>query len=299
MDVFVTGFDGYVGSHAVAALRTRGARIHALVRNADGAAKAERIGLVPVFGDLAKPASLAAAVASVDAVAHFAASDNPAFLPVNVVAIDAMVRALKPGAAFVTHGGSMVFGEQGRLEPACHPAFDPPPPLAGRAELDRGLLARARDGKRVFIVYGSFVFGGTGAMIPNALAAAGKATGSSAYPDDGSAVWSGVHVEDWADLMARVLFSDDPGGTPVLAAGQDVKIIEAAKALASAFDPPLPTRSIDLDEGRQLWPFFADGLTLYQRFDAQDARRRFGWSPTPRMLSSAFGEAVAVQNVSL
>jgi len=293
MNVFVTGFEGYVGSHAVAALRAKGARVSALVRDAVGAEKADRLGVTPVAADLSKPATLVASVEAADAVAHFAASDNPAFLPVNTAAIDAMIGALRPGAVFATHGGTMVFGEQGRLAPATEPQFNPPPPLAGRAALDRHILEQARYGKRVHIIYGSFVFGGHGAMIPNAMADAAKATGSSAYLSGESPVWSGVHIEDWADLMARVIFSSDPGGTPVVAAAQDVRIVDAATALANAFQPPAPTRSVDIDEGRRLWPFFADGLQLYQRFAGNDAFERFGWKPEPRSLASAFEEAIA------
>lgn len=293
MKVLVTGFEGYVGSHAVIALRASGVEISVLTRDAGSAERAEAAGLTPISGSLELPETLAKATASVDSVAHFAASDRPDFLPVNIAAIDAMIGALKPGGVFLTHGGTMVFGEQGRDRPARDPRFAPPPPLSARAELDSTILQRARDGKRTFVVYGAFVFGGRGAMIPSTLASAAVQNGFSGYPGDGNAVWSGVHVEDWGDLMARVVVSDDPGGRPVVAAGQNVVIAAAAQTLAQTMVPPVSTRSVSIDEARRLWPFFADGLALYQRFDPTDAEERFAWKPDPRPLNLGFSDALS------
>ena len=291
MKIFVTGYDGYVGSHAVAALTARGAVLSVLVRDAAAAHRAEALGFSPVVADLAAPETLTPSIRASDAVAHFAASDAPAFLPVNRLAIEMMLDQLKPAAAFVTHGGSLVFGEQGRDTPAKLPEFNPPTPLAARAELDKMILADNRPHRRNFIVYGSLVFGGRGAMIPNALARAAAAGDASTYPLPGDAIWSGVHIADWADLISRIVYSDDRGRTPVFAAAQDIAISDAAAAIGRALVPSKPAQPVTLDEARGLYPFFADALSIFQRFDGTDAADRFGWQPEQRNLEFAAAEA--------
>ena len=280
MKVFVTGFDGYVGSHAVAALGIRGAEVTALCRDDAAEAKALQIGLKVARGSLENPAWLADVVSSHDAVAHFAASDHPAFLPVNRVAIDAMMAALPTSGAFLMHGGSLVFGEQGRDIQAESPVFNPPPPLAGRAALDQHVLEDGPAKMRVYLVYGAFVFGGRGAMIPNALRAAAAQHDSSGFPGSGEAIWSAVHVADWADLMALAIVDGPAGHHAVMASASDISIANAAAAIGASLNPPKPARTIDLETARERYPFFADALTLYQRFSPDRARAMFGWNPT-------------------
>ncbi len=78
--ILVTGANGFVGSHMVPALVDAGHRVHALVRDDDGAAKvtarlspAQRESLETRRGDVTRPETLPGALAGVDAVLHLVA----------------------------------------------------------------------------------------------------------------------------------------------------------------------------------------------------------------------------------
>jgi nucleoside-diphosphate-sugar epimerase len=282
--IFVTGFDGYVGSHVVSALCARGIVPAVMARNDAAAAKATAQGLGVHRVTIDDVATLADIAAGVDGIVHCAASDNPAFLPTNAAAIDAMVGGLRDSASFVMHGGTMVFGDTGRDGAGPAPAFNPPPPLAPRAELDRRVLAATR--VRTGIAYGAFVFGGAGAMIPQTLVAAAQKTGVSGYPDDGGAIWSAVHVADWGDLIARMVLAEGVTTGAMFAAAQTIAIRDAAQAVASGFSPPLPVRGFNSEEAQAAWGFFGAALRLNQRFDARPARELLGWAPPPRDIAA-------------
>jgi nucleoside-diphosphate-sugar epimerase len=75
MLVLVTGATGFIGSHAVAALRRDGHDVRILVRNPDRVAPAlEPHGVTAsvVIGDMTDPAAVADAVSGCDAVVHAA-----------------------------------------------------------------------------------------------------------------------------------------------------------------------------------------------------------------------------------
>lgn len=67
MNVLVTGGTGFLGSRVLPALQTRGHTVRALVRDA---AESTPAGVEPVRGDVTEAASLAGAMAGVDAVVH-------------------------------------------------------------------------------------------------------------------------------------------------------------------------------------------------------------------------------------
>jgi nucleoside-diphosphate-sugar epimerase len=290
--VLVTGWDGYVGSHVVAALKTRPVEIHVMTRNEESARVARVQALVPHTIALEDSATLGRIVGQMSAVAHLAASDNPAFLPVNRQAIDAMISGLPAGASLVMQGGSMVFGDTGPSIVTGRPDMNPPPAMADRAALEQHILDSTSTGIRTHIVYGSFVFGGRGALIPNKLVAAAKAVGYSGFIGDGSAVWSAVHVEDWADLIVRVLLDGKTSGQPVFAAQQQVRMRDAAAMVGRAFTPARAERSVSMEVGLGLWNFFAPGFAISQNFDGQMAREAYGWNPEPRTLEAEFAALV-------
>ena len=282
--IFVTGFDGYVGAPVVSALRARGIMPAVMARNDAAAAKATAQGLGVHRVTIEDIAALTQIATSVDGIVHCAASDNPAFLPANAAAIDAMIGGLRDGASFIMHGGTIVFGDTERDGAGPSPAFNPPPPLAARAALDRRVLEETR--VRTGIAYGAFVFGGAGAMIPQTLVAAAQKTGLSGYPDDGGAIWSAVHVADWGDLIARMVLAEGAATGAMFAAAQTITIHEVAQAVASGFSPPLPVRALSSEEAQAAWGFFGAALTLNQRFDARPARELLGWAPPPRDIAA-------------
>lgn len=73
MKVLVTGGAGYIGSHAVRALRRRGFEVRILDNLSTGDARLAE-GFELIRGDLRNPQQAATAVSGVDAVMHFAAS---------------------------------------------------------------------------------------------------------------------------------------------------------------------------------------------------------------------------------
>lgn len=284
IQIFVTGFDGYVGAHVVSALRARGIMPSVMAHNDAAAAKATAQGLGVHRVTIEDVATLASIAGEVDGIVHCAASDNPAFLPSNAAAIDAMIGGLPAGASFVMHGGTMVFGDTGRDGACPAPAFNPLPPLGARATLDRRVLDETR--VRTGIAYGAFVFGGAGAMIPQTLVAAAQKAGVSGYPDDGGALWSAVHVADWGDLIARMALAEGAATGAMFAAAQTITIHEAAQAVASGFSPPLPVRAFSSEEAQAAWGFFGAALALNQRFDSGSARALLGWAPPPRDIAA-------------
>lgn len=284
--LFLTGHEGYVGSHVVTALLRRGAALKVMVRDEAAAARATAHGLEPVRAGLEDIGTLIAVARGVDGIGHFAASENPAFLRLNRAAIGSMLDGLAPGAVFLMQGGSMVFGDTGPDGAGADPAFNPPTALAARASLEAEVLART--GPRTHVCYGSLVFGGAGAVIPNVLLRAARMAGQAAHIGDGTAIWSAVHVEDWADLMARMLLDGTTAGRKVFPAAQDITMRAVAEAVAGAFDPPLPVRSVTAEEGLALWGFLGPGFALNQRFPGAPAREAHGWAPLPRDIAAEF-----------
>jgi nucleoside-diphosphate-sugar epimerase len=280
MRVFLTGVTGYVGRHVAEELIGDGHEVGVMVRGEADDAAARHLGVWPIRVRLDDPDGLRAVVAEVDAVAHHAASDHPDFLPVNRVAVAAMVQALRPGGAFVTHGGSLVFGDTGaRIFDGTEP-FNPPPFLSERAALERALLAAGpARGLRVAIAQASLAYGeGTGSVIPTALARAALAAGAAGYPAEGERGWSAVHVRDWARLVAAAVRHAPVGGNSFPAGGPPVPMRDLATLIAAAagLGAPVP---VSRTEAARRWGPLGPALFLNQVFSFARAEAVLGWTP--------------------
>lgn len=276
MKILMTGTTGYVGQATRQALEADGHRVLAIHRPGtagDG---------VPIA--LADTDALTQAAASVDGVVHAAASDAPDFAPVHAAAARALLAGLRPGAGFVMQGGSAVFGPVGP-DPVADPAYAPPPPLAARAALDAEVLSTS-GGVRASVVYGSFLYGGTGGMLPGLMAETARKTGRVILPGTGAQVWSAAHIADFGSLMARAVL-DAPGGHPLFAAADHIIMADVGQALGQALQ--LPVDSVSVDAGSAAYGLFASVLAMNQSFTAPDPT--LGWRPVHRIADGAMRDA--------
>ena len=279
MRVLVTGANGYVSAAVSKALSARGHQVTAWLRPGDPAERAARAGLAVARGELTDTARLRELASSVDAVFHGVASQNPAFTPVNEAAIDALFAGLGRGGAFAMQGGSGVFGDTGERTFDGTEARYPPPPLAAQSALERRVLARSASGTRPYIVYGSLVYGGAGAMIPNLLVNAAKRAGAGQMIGAGENRWSTVHVDDWATLIALLLERSEASGGAYIASSGDISMSDLAASVASAIGARGKTVSLSFAEAEREWGFFAPLLAGNQRFTARRSMEAVDWHP--------------------
>jgi nucleoside-diphosphate-sugar epimerase len=280
--LFVTGTTGFVGAAVSTRLAARGHALRALVRTDLDALRADELGATHVRADLTEVGRLAEEAARADAVVHCAASDAPAFHPVNHAVVAAMLAALRPGAGFVTHGGSLVFGPTSNAAPGADGTSDyaPPPFLAARATIDRMVRAAgAERDLRTAVIHASFVYGGPGAVLPCAMTSAAREAAVSAFPGDGTARWSAVHVEDWADMIVAAALHAPAGGRAYVAGGRDWSMVEIAALIGQALG--LPVTSLDPGEAENRWGPLGPALAVPQVFDNRIARAELG-VPAPR-----------------
>ncbi len=270
MRVLITGSTGFIGSAAHRALMAAG-HTPIMVKRPGTA-----LGEHDVAVDLTDLEGLKKAAADVDAVIHAAASDNPDFWPISQAAALAMIAGLPEGGRFVAHGGSIVFGPT-TAEPTSPVTINPPPPLAGRAALDQAILDAGNTRVRTHVVFGSLVYGGPGAVIPQAMLGAARANGAALYVGDGNQIWSTVHVDDFGRLLVAAITQSDTESGPIFAADQSISMAEFAGEIGNALD--LPARAATDEEAGQSYGMFAAAFGMNQHFSGDVARNSFGWQP--------------------
>jgi 2-alkyl-3-oxoalkanoate reductase len=135
MKALVTGATGFVGSHLVEALRSRGHQVTALVRSPSKAAALEPLGVRLVPGDLDDAGSLARAVEGQDLVFHVAglvaAKDEGEFVRVNRDGTASLVAAAARARVgrFVYVSSMAAGGPAGKGRPLT--GAEPPRPVTG------------------------------------------------------------------------------------------------------------------------------------------------------------------------
>ncbi len=270
MRVLITGSTGFIGSAAHRALVDAG-HIPIVVKRPGSA-----LGDHDIAVDLTDLDGLRKAASGVDAVIHAAASDNPDFWPVSQAAALAMIEGLPDGGRFVAHGGTIVFGPTTH-DPANPTTLNPPPPLAGRAALDQAILDAGNGPVHTHVVFGSLVYGGPGAVIPQAMVGAARASGAVLYVGDGSQIWSTVHVGDFGRLLVAAIATADAASGPIFAADRSISMADFAQEIGAALN--LPVRAATDEEAQQSYGMFAAAFGMSQHFSGDVARDTFGWTP--------------------
>lgn len=283
MKVLVTGATGYVGSAVTAALRGAGHQVVGLARSDESAHRLACQGVEVFRGDLADPASLAAAVdgAAVDGVVHAANRNDEQAGEADRAAVEAILAALAgSGKPFVYTSGIWVLGDTGGDEVDEEAPLNPAALVAWRPAVEQRVLAAAGDGVRAVVVRPGVVYG-HGGGIPAMLVASARDSGVVRHVGDGENHWPLVFTTDLADLYVRAVENAEPG-TLLFAVGGHERAKTIARAAADAgstADAPARVEPWPLAEARaQLGPF-ADALALDQKVSSARAKEKLGWQP--------------------
>lgn len=272
MRVLLTGATGYVGSAAAEALRAAGHEVLGLARSDAAAAKLEAAGFAPRRGDLARPETLAGAVAEADATVHAAALPGGE----DAAAVAAMLRMLEgTGKPFVYTSGAWVLGSTGDAPADEDAPAGAPELVAWRPAVEQAVCSSAARGVRGVVLRPTVVYG-RGGGTPASMVRSALRKGVVRYVGDGRQRWPFVHVDDLAELYVLALAAE-PGTLLNASAGPSVAAREVAEAAATAHGAraePWP-----LDAARAALGPFADALALDQQVSAERARRLLGWAP--------------------
>ncbi|CUH88198.1 GDP-6-deoxy-D-mannose reductase [Phaeobacter sp. CECT 5382] len=226
--VLVTGADGFIGSHLIAALLAQGATVHAVLRPGSTAPRLSTLGLDPVmhFADVTEGGAVSALVAKLrpECVFNLAvcrANDAPDVLEqTNITAVLSLLEACTYSSfrRFVTIGSSLEKLALGLKHPkSATPYAHSRARAAKLIEQQANTLGVPLTHLRTYYVYGPLQQ--TGKLIPQALRIAGTATSLPLAPDNLSKDF--VHVRDIVRACIAAVLTDSPDYTVAdIATGQ-------------------------------------------------------------------------------
>lgn len=278
MKVLVTGATGYLGGAIARALTADGRDVVGTARDDDGAERLRSLGYGVARADLADPASLGAAARDVDAVVHAAAINGPERASADRAAVVAMLTALarRPGA-FIYTSGTWVLGDTGDSVANEKWPCRPLPVNAWQLEVEELVQSAATGGVRTAVIRPATVHGSGGGSL-GAMVSQARKKGTVRVVGSGHQIWSTVHLDDLADLYARVLRGIDAGGIFHGASGCGYPARDLALAAAIAAGRG-GVAEWPIDEARARLGEIADALGMTQRVEASRSRTVAGWVP--------------------
>jgi nucleoside-diphosphate-sugar epimerase len=144
--------------------------------------------------------------------------------------------------------------------------------------VEETVLAARGGGVRTAIVRPATVHGAGGGSLAGFMAEARK-RGAPRVVASGHQLWPTVHLDDVADLYARVLRGIDAGGVFHAASGcaYPVRDLALAASIAAGAEPRV--EEWPLEEARTRLGDIAEALAMNQRVEATRARSVVGWVP--------------------
>lgn len=279
MRVLVTGATGYLGGAIARRLLEDGHEVAGTARSRESAAALAENGIEAVEADLTDPVALGRAASGFDAVVHAAAINGPERAAADRAAVEALLRNRgEEDGALIYTSGTWVLGDTGDSVATESWPLKPLAVNAWQVEVEEAVLGARSAGVRTAVVRPATVHGAGGGALA-AFTSRARERGAARVVGTGRQLWSTVHLDDVADLYARVLRASDAGGVFHAASGCAYPVRDLALAASLAAGVSGAVESWALDDARERMGPIAESLALTQRVEAPRARSVLGWVP--------------------
>jgi nucleoside-diphosphate-sugar epimerase len=286
MKVALTGATGYIGSHVLTELHSRGHEVTALVRDGAHADIVAARGAKAAVVNLYDRPAVVSLLDDADGAVHTASPGDATAPDLDSAVADAVIDAFAgTGKPYIEISGMWVYGANTAITEES--PFHAPALVSWKEPIERRVLG-ARDMRAVAVV-SSTAYGDGGGAIPRALLASPRDdAGNLIMLGTGQQHWSTVHVADLADFFRRVLEDDSARGRYVIGNGVTSTVAELTQAAAVAVGAPGAVPGSGEEARARLGDNFAEVLMLDQGTDAARARAELGWHPSRPSLADEF-----------
>lgn len=282
MKILIVGATGYVGSAIAQVLKAYGHEISGLARSDSSAKTLRAAGITPVIGDLSEPSVLIGPIVANDVVIF--AAKVPFESETSV--IEPILNALEgSGKTFLFTSGTSCLsietpnGEWSEESFAEDDPFELKLWTSVRVECEHLVRAAASRGIRAMVIRPPMIWGNGGGngQVPWIFQKV-PVVGAACYLGHGLNLYSGVHVDDLAEVYALAIARGTAGALYHAVSGE-VNWRTIAEAIAWVMQ--CPTRSVTYREMQNLWgerdaPY---RFAVSSRSRSPRAHNELGWQP--------------------
>jgi nucleoside-diphosphate-sugar epimerase len=277
MKVALTGATGFIGSHILDALRSRGYEVAALVRDDRQTQTLAAKGAEAAVVDLFDGAGVARALSEADAAIHTASPGDTTSADLDAAVVDGAIEAFEgTGKPYLHISGLWIYGDNTSISEDS--SMNPPALVAWKAPIESRIVEAS--GTRGVVIVSGVAYGDGGGALPGLLLGSPRdAAGNLIMPGDGQQHWPTVHVADLADFFVQALEDENARGYYVVGDGVNSTVAEITAAAAEAAGAPgaVPGSADELRS--RVGDYLADVLLLDQATRAAKARE-LGWHPS-------------------
>jgi nucleoside-diphosphate-sugar epimerase len=286
MKVALTGANGFIGSHILTELNSRGHQVTALVRDDAQAGAVAANGATPVVVDLYDRPAVTKVLDATDGAIHTASPGDATSADLDTAVVDAVTSAFGgTGRPYLHISGEWIYGPNTAITEES--ALNAPPLVAWKPPIEQRVLDAKQ--MRGVVVVAAVAYGDGGGGIPGLLLGSPRdADGRLVMLGDGQQHWSTVHAADLADFFRRALEDESARGRYVVANGLNPTVTELTQAAAVAVDAPGAVPGSDEEAKARLGDYFAEVLLLDQATAAARARDELDWDPSHPSLTEEF-----------
>jgi nucleoside-diphosphate-sugar epimerase len=286
MKVALTGATGFIGSHVLTELQSRGHEVTALVRDDAHADSVAARGATPAVADLYDRPALASLLAKADGVIHTASPGDATSADLDSAVVDAAIAGLAgTGKPYLHISGLWIYGSNPAITEESR--LNAPAMVAWKVPIERRILG-AREMRGVVVV-SSTAYGDGGGGIPGLLLGSPRDdAGHLIMLGTGQQHWSTVHVADLTDFFRRALEDDSARGRYIVDNGVNPTLADLTQAAAVAVGAPGAVPGSDDEARARLGDNFAEVLLLDQGTNTAKAQAELGWHPSHPSLTDEF-----------